>query len=202
MNDSKLPTKIVFATRNEGKLREIRQFFQGTRYEILSLDDAQVNIEVVEDGATFAENAVKKATEVCNVCGMLTLADDSGLEIDILNGVPGVNSASFLGKNTPYDIRNSTILEMLDGLPPEMRGARFVCVIAIAQPGRDVLAVRSRLEGQIALEPAGGGGFGYDPIFYVPELKMTTAQLNVAQKNKISHRGRALALALAELQKI
>ena len=197
---------IVFATRNSGKLREIKEYFQGTKYRILSLDDIGVSVEVVEDGTTFEENAAKKAREICLVCNKLTLADDSGLEIDALNGAPGVDSANFLGTHTPYAVRNAKIVEMLAHTPQAKRGARFVCVIAIAipGPGRDasVRTVRAQVEGQIAQTPAGEGGFGYDPIFYLKEFGLTTAQLDVEAKNKISHRGRALKLALKELEKL
>jgi len=156
----------------------------------------------VEDGAAFEENAAKKAREICEACGKLVLADDSGLEIDALNGLPGVDSAYFLGADTPYDIRNAKILKMLEATPPENRGARFVCVIAIARPGHEIVTVRGEIEGQIALKPAGVAGFGYDPIFYVPKFGKTTAEMDVADKNKISHRGRALALAVKELEKL
>jgi len=198
--------KLVFATRNEGKLREIRQFFQGTefgaKFQILSLDDVGFTAEIVEDGATFEENAVKKAAAVCHYSGLLTLADDSGLIIDALDGRPGVDSANFLGTQTPYSVRNAKIIEMLDGIPAEGRAARFVCVIAIAQPTYDVFAVRGLLEGQIAFKPAGDAGFGYDPIFLLPERGLTTAQLSIREKNKISHRGIALTKAVTELTKL
>jgi len=196
-------TDIVFATRNAGKMREIKGCFQGTKYRILSLDDIGVNIEVVEDGATFEANAAKKAREICRAAGLLTLADDSGLEIDWLAGEPGVDSANFLGADTPYAVRCAKILDMLADAPNHKRGARFVCVIAIARPGcDDIITVRGMLEGEIARTITGGGGFGYDPIFYVPECGKTTAQLDVAEKNRISHRGQALKLAMEALDKL
>lgn len=165
----------------------------------MSLDDVLFAENVVEDGATFEENAAKKAAAVCRHSDLLTLADDSGLVIDALGGEPGVDSANFLGTDTPYPIRNAKIIEMLDGVPPERRTARFVCVIAIAILGHDVFVVRGELEGQIALKPAGDTGFGYDPIFYLPERGLTTAQLSIREKNKISHRGIALTKAVAEV---
>ncbi|MCL2377068.1 MAG: RdgB/HAM1 family non-canonical purine NTP pyrophosphatase [Defluviitaleaceae bacterium] len=187
-------TDIVFATRNPGKIREIRDFFADSAYNILSLDDIGVNIHVVEDGTTFEENAAKKAREICDACGKIVLADDSGLMIDALDGEPGVDSANFLGTDTPYPVRNAKILEMLADVPEDGRGARFVCVIAIAQPGRDIIAERAEIRGTIAYAAAGGDGFGYDPIFYVPQYGITMAQMDVARKNKISHRGQALGL--------
>jgi len=190
---------ITFATRNPGKMREIKEYFQGTKYNILSLDDVGVNIEVVEDGAAFEENAAKKAREICAVTGGIVLADDSGLVIDALDGLPGVDSANFLGTQTPYPTRNAEILKMLTDVPPEKRTARFVCVIAIARPGCNIVHVKAALEGEIAQEICGNAGFGYDPIFYVPHLGKTTAQLSLAEKNAISHRGQALALAVKAL---
>jgi len=198
--------KLVFATRNDGKLREIREFFQGTefgaKYQILSLDDVRFTAEIIEDGTTFEENAAKKAAAVCRACGLLTLADDSGLVIDALDGQPGVDSANFMGIDTPYSTRNARIIEMLEGIPTEKRTARFVCVIAIARPTYDVFAVRGSFEGQIAFKAAGDAGFGYDPIFLLPERNMTTAQLSIREKNRISHRGIALTKAVAELEKL
>jgi len=186
---------IVFATRNVGKIREIKNFFAGSSYNILSLDDIGVDIHVIEDGTTFEENAAKKAREIYDACGKIVLADDSGLMIDALGGDPGVDSANFLGMDTPYPIRNAKILDMLADVPESGRGARFVCVIAIARPDHDIILERAEMHGTIAHAAAGGDGFGYDPIFYLPQHGLTLAQMDVTQKNKISHRGQALRLA-------
>ena len=150
------------------------------------------DVDVEENGTTFEENATIKAEAICKICGKPVMADDSGLEIDYLGKKPGVLSARFLGHDTSYDIKNAKILEMLEDVPEEKRTARFVCSIAVAFPDRDTVVVRDTIEGIIGYESAGENGFGYDPIFYVPELKKTTAQLSMEEKNKISHRGKAL----------
>ena len=194
---------IVFATRNAGKIREVRKFFANSFYNILSLDDVGIDINVIEDGATFEENAAKKAREICDACGAaMVLADDSGLMIDALGGAPGVDSANFLGTDTPYSVRNGKILEMLADVAGEARAARFVCVIAIARPGCDVILERAELHGQIAQEIAGDGGFGYDPIFFLPQYGVTMAQMVLEQKNEVSHRGQALRLVRDRLEKL
>ena len=194
---------IVFATRNAGKIREVKSFFANSSFNILSLDDVGVDINVIEDGTTFEENAQKKAWEVYYACGQIVLADDSGLMIDAFDGLPGVDSANYLGTDTPYPVRNRKILEMMAGVPDDERGARFVCVIAIVIPGKTKSQlVRAEMNGRIACEIAGDDGFGYDPIFYLPEYGMTTAQMDLAQKNKISHRGQALRLALNKLEEL
>jgi len=190
---------ILFATRNKGKMAEIKKYFQGTKYHILSLDDMGVDINVVEDGATFEENAAKKAAEICHAAGVMVLADDSGLVVDAMAGAPGVDSANFLGTDTPYNVRNLCILRMMADVPYQKRTARFVCVIAIARPGHDVITVRGELSGFISQEMHGEGGFGYDPIFFVAQKGKTTAQMTIEEKNAVSHRGAALALALKEL---
>lgn len=194
---------IVFATRNAGKIREVREFFANSSFNILSLDDVGVDIHVIEDGDTFEANAQKKAREICNACGMMVLADDSGLVINALDGELGVDSANFMGTNTPYPVRNAKILEMLAGTPEAERTASFVCVIAIARPGIDkVLLERAELHGQIAHAITGEDGFGYDPIFFLPEYGITMAQMDITQKNKISHRGQALRLVLNRLEQL
>ncbi|MBR5047852.1 MAG: XTP/dITP diphosphatase [Eubacterium sp.] len=186
--------KIIFATGNEGKMKEIREILGDLDYEILSMKEAGVDVEVVEDGETFEENAIIKATTVMKATGTIVLADDSGLEIDYLNKEPGVMSARYMGENTSYRIKNQILIDRLDGVPDEKRTARFVCVIAAAFPDGRVETRRGTIEGRIAYEPAGENGFGYDPIFYYPEKKMTTAQLSPEEKNKVSHRGKALRL--------
>ena len=186
--------KIIFATGNEGKMKEIREILGDLGYEILSLKEAGVDVDIVEDGETFEENAIIKATAVMKATGSIVLADDSGLEIDYLNKEPGVLSARYMGENTSYRIKNQILIDRLDGVPDEKRTARFVCVIAAAFPDGRVETRRGTIEGRIAHEPAGENGFGYDPIFYYPEKKMTTAQLSPEEKNKVSHRGKALRL--------
>ncbi|MDR2183131.1 MAG: RdgB/HAM1 family non-canonical purine NTP pyrophosphatase [Clostridiales bacterium] len=193
---------IVFATRNAGKIREVKKFFANSIFGILSLDEAGIDIHVIEDGATFEENAAKKAREICRKCEKIVLADDSGLMIDALDGAPGVDSANFLGADTPYAQRNAKILEMLANVPEDARAARFVCVIAIARPGQDIILQRTELHGQIAYAVTGQGGFGYDPIFFLPKYGITMAQMDVAQKNEISHRGQALRLVRSKLEEV
>lgn len=184
--------KIVFATKNKGKIKEINEIMADMKVEVISMEDAGIEIDVIEDGTTFEENAKKKAVEICRACGYLTLADDSGLEIDYLDKAPGVYSARYLGENTSYDVKNNHILELLQNVPEEKRTARFVSVIAAAFPDGRVLECRGEIEGMIGYEIKGENGFGYDPIFYVPQFQMTTAQMSSEQKNAISHRGKAL----------
>ena len=183
--------QIILATKNKNKLVEVKAVL-GNDYEVLSMEDIGIDVDVEENGTTFEENATIKAEAICKICGKPVMADDSGLEIDYLDKKPGVLSARFLGHDTSYDIKNAKILEMLEGVPEEKRTARFVCSIAVAFPDRDTVVVRDTIEGIIGYESAGDNGFGYDPIFYVPELKKTTAQLSMEEKNKISHRGKAL----------
>ena len=189
--------QIIFATGNEDKMKEIRMILADSGYEILSMKQAGIDIDIVEDGKTFEENAIIKATAISKVKeaeGCIVLADDSGLEIDYLGGEPGIYSARYEGVDTPYEIKNRIILDRLKDVPDEERTARFVCAIAIAYPDGKVDTRRGTIEGRIAYEPAGENGFGYDPIFYVPELKKTTAELDPEEKNKLSHRGNALRL--------
>ena len=183
-------TTIILASNNKDKVKEVKEILKG--YNVISLKDAGIDLDVEENGTTFEENALIKARTVCKLTGQLTMADDSGLEIDYLNKEPGVYSARYMGHDTSYDIKNAKILEMLEDVPEEKRTARFVCSIAVAFPDRDTVVVRDTIEGIIGYESAGENGFGYDPIFYVPELKKTTAQLSMEEKNKISHRGKAL----------
>ncbi len=189
--------KIIFATGNEDKMKEIRMILADSGYEILSMKQAGIDIDIVEDGKTFEENAIIKATAISKVKeaeGCIVLADDSGLEIDYLGGKPGIYSARYEGVDTPYEIKNRIILDRLKDVPDEERTARFVCAIAIAYPDGKVDTRRGTIEGRIAYEPAGENGFGYDPIFYVPSLGKTTAELDPEEKNKLSHRGNALRL--------
>ena len=182
---------LLLATTNRHKLEEYSAIFSDIRFKLLSLYDVRLNINVEETGTTFAENAILKAQTYAQATGMLSLADDSGLEIDALGGAPGVYSARFAGVNTSYEERFRLIEQQLQGLPMEQRTARFRCSIALAEPSGYYRVVEGVIEGQIAESPRGDHGFGYDPIFLVPELGKTTAELTPDQKNRISHRGRA-----------
>lgn len=184
--------KIVFATSNEGKMREIREILMDLGMEILSIREAGVQVTIVEDGASFEENAVIKAKAVWEKTGGIVLADDSGLEIDWLGGEPGIYSARYMGEHTSYEIKNWNLIHRLDGVEEEKRTARFACVIAAVLPDGRVLTTRGTMEGRIAYKPAGDGGFGYDPILMLPEYGMTPAEISMEEKNKISHRGKAL----------
>ncbi len=186
---------LLLATTNVHKLEEYRAIFSDIPFHLLSLRDVQLDLDVEESGTTFAENAELKALAYAHASGMLSLADDSGLEIDALGGAPGVYSARFAGVETSYAERFRIILEQLHELPMRQRSARFRCAITIAEPLGYYQTVEGTLEGEIALAPRGGHGFGYDPIFFVPELGKTTAELTSEQKNNISHRGRAAQLA-------
>ena len=189
--------KIIFATGNENKMAEIRMILADCGYEIVSQKQAGIDIDVVEDGTTFEENAIIKATAISKcpeAAGCVVLADDSGLEVDYLDKAPGIYSARYEGVDTPYSIKNQLIIDRVADAKGDERSARFVCVIAAVFPAGRVLTRSGTIEGQIAYEPAGENGFGYDPIFYVPEFGKTTAQLAPEEKNKVSHRGRALEM--------
>ena len=184
---------IVFATGNAGKLKEIKVIL-GEKIEVLSAKEVGISMDVEENGTTFEENAMIKATEIAKFTEEIVLADDSGLEIDYLNKEPGIYSARYAGEDTPYEIKNQMLLERLEGVPREKRTARFVCAIAAALPDGQVITTRATIEGYIGYAPAGENGFGYDPIFYVPEYGCTTAELSPEEKNEVSHRGKALRL--------
>ncbi len=184
--------KIIFATGNEGKMKEVRMILQDLGCEIYSLKDLAMEIDIVEDGSTFEENASIKATTIAKLTGEIVLADDSGLEVDYLDKAPGIYSARFLGEDTSYDIKNQYIIDKLANAKGNERSARFVCAIACAYPDGTVDITRGTIEGVIGYEPKGENGFGYDPIFYVPEYGVSTAELPPEIKNKISHRGQAL----------
>lgn len=184
--------KLIFATSNEGKLNEIREIMKDSGYEVLSLKEAGIVAEIEENGKTFAENAVIKASAIADLTGELAIADDSGLEVDYLDKAPGIYSARFLGEDTSYDIKNGYILEKLQGVPTEERTARFVCAIACVFPDGTKEVETATVEGYIGYESRGENGFGYDPIFVVPEYGKTTAELTTEEKNQISHRAKAL----------
>ncbi len=184
--------RIVFATSNEGKMKEVRMILADLGMEILSMKEAGIEADIVEDGRTFEENACIKASAIQKLAGGIVLADDSGLEVDYLGGEPGIYSARYMGEDTSYEIKNQNIIDRLAGARGKERSARFVCAIAAALPDGQILTTRGVIEGEIGYKSAGEGGFGYDPIFYLPERGMTTAELSPEEKNRISHRGRAL----------
>lgn len=184
--------RIIFATSNEGKMREIRMILSDLNVEVVSLKEAGIDADIVEDGKTFEENALIKATTIMKSTNEIVLSDDSGLEVDYMDKAPGVYSARFLGEDTSYDIKNQYIIDQLQDAKEEERTARFVCVIACALPDGRTFTRRGTIEGFIAHEISGMNGFGYDPIFYLPEFGCTTAELKPDQKNQISHRGKAL----------
>ena len=192
--------KIIFATGNQGKMKEVREILKDLDAEVLSMKEAGVQADIVEDGTTFEENAVIKAKAVCRLTGEIALADDSGLEVDYLNKEPGVYSARYMGEDTSYHIKNKSIIDRLQGVPDEKRTARFVCVIAAAFPDGTVKTVRGTMEGIIGYEEQGENGFGYDPIFFLPQYGCTSAQISMKEKNKISHRGKALRAIKDELR--
>ena len=191
--------RIIFATGNVGKMKEIREIMKETDYEVVSMKEANVSPDIVEDGQTFEENALIKARAVCAASGLPALADDSGLEVDYLNKAPGIYSARFLGEDTSYEIKNKYILDKLSGVAENERTARFVCAIAAVFPDGREETRTATIEGRIAYESAGENGFGYDPIFYVPEFSATTAQLTMEQKNQVSHRAKALTAIKEEV---
>ena len=193
--------KIIFATGNKDKMREIREIMADTDVEVLSMKEVGIQVDVDENGSTFDENAVIKAKAIAEYTDAIVLADDSGLEIDYLDKAPGVFSARFMGEDTSYDIKNQALLDKLDGVPKEQRTARFVCAIAAVLPDKRVLITKEAMEGYIGYHSEGENGFGYDPILFLDEFGCSSASLSREQKNKISHRGKALRAMKALLQK-
>ena len=191
--------KIIFATGNEGKMREIREILKELQVPVLSMKEAGVSLNIEENGSTFAENAEIKARAVWNCTGGIVLADDSGLVVDALGGEPGVYSARYMGEDTSYEIKNREIIRRLEAVSGQDRSARFVCIIAAVLPDGTVRKTEGTMDGVIAMEPAGEEGFGYDPILYIPEYGKTGAQLTMEEKNAISHRGKALRAMKGEL---
>ena len=194
--------RIIFATGNAGKMKEIRLILEDLGCPVLSMKEVQADPEIVENGVTFGENAEIKARAVWACTGDIVLADDSGLVVDYIGGEPGIYSARYLGEDTSYDIKNQNIIDRLAGAEGEQRSARFVCNIAAVLPDGRVLHTEAAMEGLIAEKPAGNGGFGYDPILYLPEFGKTSAELTIEEKNKISHRGKALEAMKAQLKKV
>ena len=184
--------KIVFATGNKDKMREIREIMADCEVEIFSMKEAGIDVDIVENGTTFEENALIKAKAIAEHTDAIVLADDSGLEIDALNKEPGIYSARYMGEDTSYTVKNRNLIERLEGVPKEQRTARFVCAIAAVLPGGKELVTRQTMEEYIGYEPEGENGFGYDPIFFLEEYGCSSAALSREQKNAISHRGKAL----------
>lgn len=182
--------KLILASSNKGKIREIKELLPD--YEILSMAEAGFEGDIEENGTTFEENAMIKARTVWEKTGHTVLADDSGLEVDAINKEPGIYSARYLGEDTPFDKKMDDVLRRLEGVPQDKRTARFVCAMAAVLPDGTEKTVRGTMEGFIGYEKRGTNGFGYDPIFVVPEYDLTVAELDSDQKNKISHRGMAL----------
>lgn len=200
--------KIIFATGNAHKMIEIRMILEDLGVEILSQKEAGITADIVEDGSTFEENALIKASGIAEIArrnpeyqNAIVLADDSGLEIDYLNKEPGIYSARYMGEDTSYDIKNRELIRRLEGVPDEKRTARFVCAIAAAFPDGSTEVVRGTMEGIIGYEIAGENGFGYDPIFFLPEYGCTSAQLAPEKKNELSHRGEGLRKMRAVIEK-
>lgn len=193
--------RIVFATGNEGKMREIRMILADLGLEIVSMKEAGILADIEENGKTFEENARIKACGIAELCREIVLADDSGLEIDALNGEPGVYSARYLGEETSYHVKNRNLIQRLEGVPEEKRTARFVCAIAAVLPDGRILETKASMEGRIGYEERGEHGFGYDPIFMLPELGKSTAEISASEKNRLSHRGKALCLMKEKLRK-
>lgn len=192
--------KIILASNNKGKIAEVKEILKDMNVEVISMKEAGLDVDIEENGITFEENALIKAEAIMKMTGEITIADDSGLEVDYLNKEPGIYSARYMGHDTSYDIKNNAIIQRLDGVKGTDRSARFVCAMAVVFPdGKNIIA-RGTMEGLIADKPMGENGFGYDPIMYLPEYQKTSAQLSSEEKNKISHRGKALEKLKTQLQ--
>ena len=191
--------KIILASNNNGKIKEFREIFKDMDIELVPMKEAGIDVDIEENGETFEENSLIKARTVCKLSGCITIADDSGLEVDYLDGQPGVYSARFMGHDTSYDIKNKAIIDKLKGVSGKDRSARFVAVIAAVFPDGRELVTRGTMEGIIGQEPLGENGFGYDPILFLPEYNKSSAELAPEEKNKISHRGKALEKMKAAL---
>lgn len=194
-------TEIVFATGNAGKAREVAMMFSDMNVCVKTLKEADIHADIIEDGKTFMENARIKAETIARFTDKIVLADDSGLVIDYLNGEPGIYSARYMGEDTSYDIKNANILKRMENVPTEERTARFICAMAAVMPDGEVIEAEGVMEGIIGTKSAGTNGFGYDPIFYLPEYEASSAEITPEQKNEISHRGKALRKMQEELRK-
>lgn len=194
-------TKIILASNNKGKIAEVKEILKGMNVEVISMKEAGIDADIEENGSTFEENAFIKAEAVMKMTGEITIADDSGLEVDYLNKEPGIYSARYMGHDTSYDIKNNAIIQRLEGVKGKDRSARFVCAMAAVFSDGQRFIARGTMEGVIADKPMGENGFGYDPIMYLSEYQKTSAQLSCEEKNKISHRAKALEELKAQLQK-
>lgn len=194
--------KLIVATKNKGKMKEIEEILTGLPYEVASMEDVGLSQDIDEYGSTFEENALIKAREIAEITGEMVIADDSGLEVDSLNGAPGIYSARYAGEGASDSDRNDKLLNELKDVPFEKRTARFVCVIAVVFPEGESFTVRGTCEGYIEFEPRGNHGFGYDPLFFMQEYHKTVAEMNSEEKNQISHRGNALRQMLKKLKEI
>lgn len=192
---------IILATNNKSKVKEISEMMSGSDITFVSLADAGINVEVEETGTTFEENALLKAREICKLSGKPTISDDSGLEIDALDGAPGIYSSRFMGEDTSYDIKNNALIEKLENVADPDRTARFRCCMALVLPDGREFVTEGAMEGIIAIEPKGINGFGYDPILFIPEYNRTSAELSSEEKNNISHRGEALRKMIEVIKK-
>ncbi|MDQ2087055.1 XTP/dITP diphosphatase [Herbivorax sp. ANBcel31] len=193
--------KFIVASKNKGKLKEIQEIMAKFPFDVVSMKDEGITKDIEEYGTTFEENALIKAREVHKMTGEMVMSDDSGLEVDFLDGAPGVYSARFAGEEASDEDRNNKLLELLKDVSYENRKARFVCAIAVVLSSGDEFTVKGICEGYIGFKPEGNNGFGYDPLFFMPEFNMTTAQMKPEEKHKISHRGKALRLMAQELEK-
>ena len=192
--------KIVVATQNKGKVKEIKEMLEGLPVEVKTMGEVGIDVDVEETGSTFEENAVLKAEAISKMVDALVIADDSGLEIDYLNKEPGVYSARYLGKDTPYEVKNQIILDRLKDVPKEKRTARFVCAMALCEANKETFIARGVIEGYIGYQSEGENGFGYDPIFFTDELGTSTANISMEEKNKISHRAKALKQIIEKIK--
>lgn len=192
---------IILATNNKSKVKEISEMMSGSDITFESLADAGINVEVEETGTTFEENALLKAREICKLSGKPTISDDSGLEIDALDGAPGIYSSRYMGEDTSYDIKNNALIEKLENVADPDRTARFRCCMALVLPDGREFVTEGTMEGIIAREPKGINGFGYDPILFIPEYNRTSAELSSEEKNNISHRGEALRKMIEVIKK-
>lgn len=184
--------EIIIATKNKGKLREFESLLAILNVKVRSLEEFASIPDIIEDGETFQDNAKKKAEEICKALNLPTIADDSGLVVDFLNGMPGIYSARFAGDDKSDDRNNARLLELMQGIETKKRSAKFVCALALAMPNEPTIFIQEAIEGVITLEPKGINGFGYDPLFYIPEYGKTMAEIPHDLKNKISHRAKAL----------
>lgn len=194
-------TEIIFATGNVGKAREVAMMFADMDVCVKTLNEAGIEADIVEDGRTFMENALIKAKTIAKYTDKIVIADDSGLVIDYLNGEPGIYSARYMGEDTSYDVKNQNILDRMKDVPEHLRSARFVCAMAAVMPHGEVIETEGVMEGIIGYEIVGENGFGYDPIFYLPEFEKSSAQITPEEKNAVSHRGKALRAMQEELRK-